>query len=307
MQENLTMVDDFKSLFLTRLTQLLDLRGIAERERTAWLRGLLDIDLSSANRKLKGGIAFNIEELAKVTRAMNCSADYLLGLKNESYTSELPGSTFHGFGVKTTLISDRLPADKAMTVAARMWDSQDGGTDLIAWLSLEPHAPHAHFLAWQTKESPYWWLGHACQAPMDCRQYPVYAYLTLDSCIGWYRIAVLDDRAETAEIMQSFLEQAGYISDIFTQVADLRNALKIESYDAFVLDWSMGYGETTEPLIQEIRQAHGSNIPIMLMTGEASESEIERAIDQHGVRYFQKTGLFKPIIAQLKKDLREKV
>ncbi|WP_080939990.1 helix-turn-helix domain-containing protein [Chromobacterium violaceum] len=301
------MTDDFKPLFLTRLTQLLDQKGIAERERTAWLRNLLDIDLSSANRKLKGGIAFNIEELAKVARTINCSTDYLLGLKNESHISELPGSSFHGFGVKTTLISERLSTDKVMTVAARMWDSHDGGADLIAWLSLEPHASQAHCLAWQTKESPYWWLGPANQVPIDCQQYPVYAYLTLESCIGWYRIAVLDDRAETAEIMQSFLEQAGYISDTFTQITDLRNALKTESYDAFVLDWSMGRGETTEPLIQEIRQVHGTNIPIMLMTGEASESEIERAIDQHGVRYFQKTGLFKPIVAQLKKDLREKI
>lgn len=66
--ESPVVIDDFKSLFLVRLAQLLDATGIAERERTAWLRDLLGIDLSSANRKLKGGIAFNIEELAKVAK-----------------------------------------------------------------------------------------------------------------------------------------------------------------------------------------------------------------------------------------------
>ena len=297
------MIDDFKPYFLSRLTQLLESRGIVERERTLWLKTLLEVDLSSANRKLKGGIAFNIEELAKVARAMNCSSDYLLGLKDESSAISLPGLSFHGLGVRTTLDCDRLPAQDAMAVSARRHGDEERA--LIAWISRNENALNAQTVAWKTPGSGGWKLGERADAPADASLHRVYAQLELDPAISAYRIAVLDDRAETAEVMQGFLEQAGYIADTYIRVDDLARALRQGRYDAFVLDWSMGRGETTEALMEDIRQSHAADTPIILITGEASELEIERAIDRHGVRYFQKTGLFKPIIAQLKKDLRE--
>ncbi|KMN50886.1 helix-turn-helix domain-containing protein [Chromobacterium violaceum] len=299
------MIDDFKSLFLVRLAQLLDARGIAERERTAWLRDLLGIDLSSANRKLKGGIAFNIEELAKVAKTIHCSADYLLGLTENSGCNALPGLTFQGLGIQTTLLCDRLPAQEAMAVAARTPGEADGGEAIIAWISCQSSAQYAQLVGWKDAEHGGWWVGGLDEAPEQAALHRVYASLRLDASISAYRVAVLDDRAEAAEVMQGFLEQAGYEADTYTCVADLSQSLKRTRYDAFVLDWSMGRGETTEGLMEEIRRQHAGT-PIMLITGEASELEIERAIDQHGVRYFQKTGLFKPIIAQLKKDLRER-
>ncbi|OHX21491.1 helix-turn-helix domain-containing protein [Chromobacterium sphagni] len=298
------MIDDFKSYFLARLVQLLESRGIAERERTVWLRTLLDIDLSSANRKLKGGIAFNIEEVAKVAKTMGCSSDYLLGLKDEHCAHHLPGPSFQGLGVHATLLCDRLPEQEAIAVAARMPGPNDSGSALIAWISRNDRALNARIVGWRD-ENNNWWIGALDEAPVGAALHRVYAHLLLDASISAYRVAVLDDRAETAEVMQGFLEHAGYIADTFTRTADLSQALRQVRYDAFVLDWSMGRGETTEALMEEIRQSHATGTPIMLMTGETSELEIERAIDRHGVRYFQKTGLFKPIIAQLKKDLRE--
>ncbi|KUM04764.1 response regulator [Chromobacterium subtsugae] len=298
------MIDDFKSYFLGRLAQLLESRGIAERERTLWLKTLLGIDLSSANRKLKGGIAFNIEELAKVSRAVSCSSDYLLGLKDEASATRPPGHAFDGLGVRATLDCDRLPAQDTMTVAARHLGDPDEKA-LIAWISRNESALNAQVVAWKPVGGSGWKMAERADAPSDATLHRVYARLALDPAISAYRIAVLDDRAETAEVMQGFLEQAGYIADTYTRTDELAKALRQTRYDAFVLDWSMGRGETTESLMEDIRQNHAADTPIILITGEASELEIERAIDRHGVRYFQKTGLFKPIIAQLKKDLRE--
>ncbi|MEO2217545.1 helix-turn-helix domain-containing protein [Chromobacterium vaccinii] len=299
------MTDDFKPLFLARLTQLLDAKGMAERERTTWLRDLLEIDLSSANRKLKGGIAFNIEEVAKVAKAVSCSTDYLLGLKEGSARDALPGLAFQGLGVQATLLCDRLLEQETMVVSAKKRNASNGDDATIAWISRQSSAQNAQFIGWKDDEHGGWWLGNLEDAPEHAALHRVYASLALDASISAYRVAVLDDRAEAAEVMQGFLEQAGYAADTYTRVADLSQALQRIRYDAFVLDWSMGRGETTEGLMEEIRQRHVAGTPIMLITGEASELEIERAIDQHGVRYFQKTGLFKPIIAQLKKDLRE--
>ncbi|MDH0342136.1 helix-turn-helix domain-containing protein [Chromobacterium haemolyticum] len=299
------MIDDFKAQFLNRLAQLLDIRGVAERERTAWLRNLLDIDLSSAGRKFKGVIAFNIEEVARVAKAMNCSTDYLFGLSEDLSSSDrLPGYSFHGFGLQTTLVCDRLPENDVIAVPAKMLNAP-GDSEFVVWLSKEPNWHSTHIAAWKDPDGSTWWIGPVKDVPSDTARHCVYAYLALGPGIGPYRIAVLDDRAETAEVMQGFLEAAGYIADTFIRTEDLRRAMEHSRFDAYVLDWSMGRGETTEPLMQDIRRKCGPATPIILMTGEASESEIERAIDQLGVRYFQKTGLFKPIVAQLKKDLRE--
>ncbi|UTH76234.1 helix-turn-helix domain-containing protein [Chromobacterium sp. IIBBL 290-4] len=296
------MTDDFKPLFLSRLTQLLELRGIAERERNVWLKNLLEIDLSSANRKLRGGIALNIEELAKVAGALSCSSDYLLGLTS---SSQEEAAAFQSQSLSATLRMEGLASDELFATSARAWQPAEGMDSCIVWLGKIERANNARNVAWRCQDSGEWWFGLQGDAPGACELRPVIACLMVESGLNNHRVAVVDDRAETAEVMQSFLEQAGFLADTFTGTAAARAALQTTRYDAFVLDWSMGQGENTEPLIEEIRRTLPPDTPIMLITGEASEAEIERAIDRHGVRYFQKTGLFKPIVAQLKKDLRE--
>ncbi|MCD5327945.1 response regulator [Chromobacterium piscinae] len=303
------MIDDFKTQFLSRLTQMMDLRGVTERERSGWLRDLLGIDTSSAGRKMKGFIAFNLEEVSKVAKALNCTSDYLLALSEESISGEqhLPGIAFQGLGLQTTLVCDRLPDNEVTVMPARMVGAPEN-SEYIAWISREPNWQPTLIAAWQDPAQFVWWIGPVQDIPADTPRHCVYAYLALGPGIGPYRIAVLDDRAETAELMQSYLEQAGYIADTFTRTEALRNVLVQRRYDAFVLDWSMGRGETTEALMQEIRRRNGSAIPIILMTGEASEADTERAIELLGVRYFQKTVRtppFRLVVAQLKKDLRE--
>ncbi|MDF0604614.1 helix-turn-helix domain-containing protein [Neisseriaceae bacterium TC5R-5] len=300
------MTNNFKTHFLIRLNQLLMLRGIAERERNNWLRSLLEIDLSSANRKLKGGIAFSLEEVVKVARSLNSSTDYLFGLKQTTRLDTLAGHYFQGLGVETTLLSSRLPDKTVMTVLASMPGSLSHTTQLISWLSSCPvQTVTTELAAWQAVDRPGWLLAPAAQAPNQLAQHNVYAYLKLDVVLGAYRIAIVDSREEDTTVMQGLLEQAGYLTATFSNMEHLQMAQEQERYDAFILDWSLGRGETSEPLMQYIREKYGADIPIVLLTGEANESDIERAIDLYSVRYFQKNGLFRPMIAQLKQDLRQ--
>lgn len=294
--------DEFKLSVSNRLNRIMDIRNIPNRVKTTWLKNELGGDLVSAGRKLKGITALNMAELKKIAEELECSTDYLLGLTDNHCSSEKKHSPFQAFGVEVSLSSKNSKLNNADIVSGYV-DSHYR-EKCIAWISKEATDTRKEdgVFAWKDNDDHLWTIG----SPKDSKDVPVhevYSALTIYSDHPIQQIAVLDDRIETAEIMQTFLEDAGFIAETFTNLHDIKEKLNKTRFDAFVLDWALGNGQNSEQLIIDIRNSYGNHIPIILLTGEATESEIERAIKLN-VRYFQKNGIFKPIIAQINNDLK---
>jgi CheY-like chemotaxis protein len=300
------MTKNLKTMFLTRLNKVLNDRGILERERSGWLRDLLDIDMSSAGRKLKGYIAMSIDDLAKIASNLNCTTDYLLCLTDKiSHTIDnINGTTYKIPGLVINLDSQKVDADKASVVSAVL---DNKSSECIAWISTETAKDEKHMVAWKDNIGDKWIISTEPEGFHAHQCHSVYAYARINPSLTPKRIAVLDDRDETAELMCQYLEQAGYVADKYISTYSLSTTMGQIIYDGYVLDWSMGNGYTSEQIMVKVRKEQGQEAPIILMTGEASESDAEHAIEQHGVVYFQKSVKHPPfrlVIAQLKKALK---
>lgn len=300
------MTKDLKTMFLNRLNKVLNDRGILEREKSGWLRDLLNIDTSSAGRKLKGYIAMSIDDLTKIAADLNCTTDYLLCLTDEVGNKKgvSNGVSYKVPGLVLNLESQKIDADHTNVVSAVL---EDKGIECIAWISAEIAKEEKNMVAWRDSLADKWIVSTEIDSHHNHQCHSVYAYVQINPSLTPKRIAVLDDREETAELMCQYLEQAGYIADKYISTDVLSLTMDQIIYDGFVLDWSMGNGYTSEKIMIEVRKKQGQEIPIILMTGEASEADTEHAIEQHGVVYFQKSVKHPPfrlVVAQLKKELK---
>lgn len=87
------------------------------------------------------------------------------------------------------------------------------------------------------------------------------------------RIAVLDNDNDILNLMRVTTQRYGIHADIFRQENDLRTAMTVCDYDAFVLDWLLDFDRTTESAIKLIREQRGASCPIIILTGQLNSHE----------------------------------
>lgn len=105
------------------------------------------------------------------------------------------------------------------------------------------------------------------------------------------RIAVLDDEPDIVASVTQVLRLVGLDSHAFTCSLTLEATLEGATYDAFVVDWSLGQ-ETSLALIVRLRaDSRYRQTPIFLVSGHlgtagtASDEAIRAAIAEHRLEY----------------------
>jgi DNA-binding response OmpR family regulator len=123
--------------------------------------------------------------------------------------------------------------------------------------------------------------------------------LKVDSARG--RILFLDDNADTCEMVDLVLTQAGYKVELGCSVADGLRLTKAQQFDLILLDWHLADGTGIE-LCRAVREFDGQT-PIFFYTGMAHDNHIRIAM-QAGAQ-----GCFiKPVeIETLLKTIAERV
>ncbi len=94
-------------------------------------------------------------------------------------------------------------------------------------------------------------------------------------------VTVLDDDEDLANSIAAHLQDSGYEARPFYKTADLQSSIKVQRYDAFVIDWIVG-DTSTAKLIAALR-AQDAARPIVVLTaqvlaGVVQESEIAEAV-----------------------------
>lgn len=90
------------------------------------------------------------------------------------------------------------------------------------------------------------------------------------------RILFLDDNADTGELIDLVLGQAGYEVTLANSVADGMQLVKSKSFDMILLDWYLSDGTGIE-LCRAIREFDGQT-PIFFYTGMAYEQHLRHAL-----------------------------
>ena len=87
------------------------------------------------------------------------------------------------------------------------------------------------------------------------------------------RVAIVDDDAQLAELMQIWLEAQGYACTNFTSGRTFLSELKRESYDLVILDWIMPELDG-EAILTRMRTNTQQNIPVIFVTSKTSEDDV---------------------------------
>lgn len=101
------------------------------------------------------------------------------------------------------------------------------------------------------------------------------------------RLAILEDDADQAGLLQQALSAAGHDCQIFTSGKALIKEAGRESYDLFLLDWQVP-DLSGEDVLRWVRSNVQAPVPVMFITNRDSEDDIVSALSQGADDYMKK-------------------
>ena len=110
------------------------------------------------------------------------------------------------------------------------------------------------------------------------------------------RIAALDDCADIPDGITALFARQGIQVSAFNDVDSLLEVVRVQPFEAYILDWSIDTDVTSEPAIEYIREAQQSNVPITILTGELRTqqtvgSDIARMVERYKVSVVEKPAI----------------
>lgn len=91
------------------------------------------------------------------------------------------------------------------------------------------------------------------------------------------RIAVLEDDASQARLVQNWIESDGYACRVFHRGEEILRSVLAEGYDLVVLDWRVP-DLSGEEVLREIRRLVRGPLPVLFTTAQDREEDIVHAL-----------------------------
>src|SRR5438105_1699949 len=244
------------------VSETLKRREIPEDEWRSTIAEILDVSYGTATKRLTNQEEFSLEELFKIARYFSTTVSAML---------------------QATYPEERLSSGEKQNHA----QLQIGEHAIACDVMIRPGAQRAGnvLVAYQAGDEA-WRVCHASEAPPSVSLYSV-RQITLTGP----RIAVVDDEAPTTLVR--FLARVGFEATHFSEPGPVLELLESSSRpDAYILDWTLGGGETSSDLIEAIRRKDPT-CPIVLLTGTIqsqcrNESDIARLVGQYHVELYEK-------------------
>ncbi|HIV72674.1 MAG TPA: hypothetical protein H9903_17190 [Candidatus Aquabacterium excrementipullorum] len=254
----------------SRLRQALQIQGVPPRQQAAWVARLCNLSVSQARRKLQGS-GWLFDEVLTLAHHHGLSLDELA--RDDPAVS-----------------TQAAPLEKATVLlegASTPCQVQIG--HLLAPRD-QDHAP-----VQAVRDGERWLVG----APMALRRLhplaPRYAVqrlmLTPSAPRAPLRVAVIDDDLLAAESLCDWFDDAGGKAQAFAS-ADALLGSDVQQFDAYVVDYILGAGQSSEALIRHLRHLR-PQAPIVLLTGRlrdgtASEDSLTTLMRSLKVMFFEK-------------------
>ncbi len=101
------------------------------------------------------------------------------------------------------------------------------------------------------------------------------------------RIALLEDDPAQTELMQSWMNEAGYSASDFSTGKDFQEGLSANTYDLLVVDWNLP-DTTGVEMVKWVRQTIDWHIPVLFITSRDQEEDIVTALEAGADDYMTK-------------------
>lgn len=266
--------------------------GIPTRQQAALLNELCGLSLSQARRKLQGS-TWSFEEVLTVTRRFGVSLDQLFA--NPPHADVAIATTDAGsFALplqNATFLMDEVTIPCRVRLGALA--TTTGNAQLLTGLNQD-----------------VWYVGTESSLNRRHVTQPYYlaeqVQLTPIQTTPPVQIAILDDDIGTSETLCEWFNAAGYAATAFTSGEQLL-ASNIVKYDAFVVDYLLAAGDTSQKIIGEIRKML-PQAPIVLLTGKlrdglVSEADLTTVLRTSKVTFFEKPVRPAVLAATIDKEL----
>ena len=270
----LALEDDIAGLpasgIAARLRQALQIQGIPPRQQAAWVARLCGISVSQARRKLQGA-GWLFDEVLTLAHHHGLSLDDL--------AQESPGAS-----------SLAAPLEKGHVLL----EAADVACQVQIGHLLAPR-DQEHTAVQAARDGDRWLIGAPAALRRLHPQGPRYAVqrlmLTPTLPRAPMRVAVIDDDVMAAESLCDWFDDAGGQGQAFGSAEALLGT-DLQQFDAFVVDFILGAGQSSEALISHLRRQR-PQAPIVLLTGRlrdgtASEDSLTSLMRALKVMFFEK-------------------
>lgn len=287
------MGDALSSWVGKRLVGLMTNHGVPVRQQANLLSELCGLSLSQARRKLRGAM-WSFSEVLTVVRRFGGSLDQVF--------SDSPGESV----AQTSSLIDASSAtlqDATFVMDSLLLPCRVRlGALLVA-------VPTQNVLLTAQNDTG-WYVGTRQQLDQHGINAPCYradqVLLMPEASTPRLRIAILDDDVGMTETLSDWFEAMGYAAQAFT-TCDQLLASQIGSHDAFIVDFMLAAGDSSQAIIKSIRQEL-PEAPIVLLTGklrsgQASEADLTILLRTLNVTFFEKPVRPAVLAATIEKEL----
>lgn len=250
---------------------------IAPRNQAHLLSVLCGISPSQARRKLSGA-TWSFSEVLAVARRFGFSLDQIASGAPSGGFAFCPTEDLKAVLHDATFVSESLSIPCQVLLGVQCVSAPANSSVLLAAASAEGWLVGTHeHLSPHRAQVPFYYAGQILLKPAAPQRLP--------------GIAILDDEKGISETLCEWFAATGYEASAFTSGEALL-ATDIEAYEAFIIDFVLAGGESSQEIVKTLRQAR-PDVPIMLLTGklksgEASESELTALLRSANVTFFEK-------------------
>lgn len=110
------------------------------------------------------------------------------------------------------------------------------------------------------------------------------------------KVALLDNDRDILELLKLVTARYGIEADTYQNKNDITEAIDNNQYEAYVLDWLLDFGETSESVVRKLREKTDPYSTIIILTGQLDhyEKNIGDMILNYDVKLIEKPA--KPLI-----------
>jgi CheY-like chemotaxis protein len=293
-EDDSTQLGDAQSAWVAeRLSALMAEHGVPARQQASLLCELCSVSPSQARRKLRGAM-WTFGEVFTVVRHFGASLDQLFAGSPDAGVAHVGISTgtFTPALLDATFLMDKFALPCQVCLGSLVIGSPNDDELLTA------------------QNQAGWYVGTRMQLDKHRHNgefyYVAQVLLTPAPTKPNIRIAILDDDIGTSETLGEWFTAAGYAAMAFTSAEQLL-ASQVENYDAFVVDFLLAGGDSSQATIKQIRQAL-PDAPIVLLTGklrdgQVTEADLTTMLRTANVSFFEKPVRPSVLAATIEKEL----
>jgi DNA-binding response OmpR family regulator len=118
-------------------------------------------------------------------------------------------------------------------------------------------------------------------------------------------IGFLEDDPDQSALIAAWLEDAGYVTRLFTSANEFRRRKGNEAIDLLLLDWMLP-DATGLDVVEWIRSSPNGKLPVIFLTARSGEDDVVRALGSGGDDYVVKPPKQRELLARVGALLRRR-